>query len=97
MQSIQAFYTYLSQPSTMVVTMHQKPDGDAMGSTLALYHFLTRLGHSVTVVSPTNWANFLNWMPGVDKVVDFEKYPVKATEIVKKWKLFYKLVRLRRY
>lgn len=66
----------------MVVTMHQKPDGDAMGSSLALYHFLIGLGHTVTVVSPTNWANFLNWMPGVDKVVDFEKYPVKATEIV---------------
>lgn len=66
----------------MVVTMHQKPDGDAMGSSLALYHLLIKLGHTVTVVSPTNWANFLNWMPGVDQVVDFEKYPVKATEIV---------------
>ena len=52
--------------------MHQKPDPDAMGSSLALYHFLKQFGHTVTVVSPTNWAGFLNWMPGCDTVLDFE-------------------------
>ena len=44
--------------------MHQKPDADAMGSTLGLYHFLKQFGHDATVISPTNWAAFLNWMPG---------------------------------
>ena len=53
--------------------MHQKPDGDAMGSTLGLFHFLTQFGHNATVISPTNWAQFLNWMPGVKDVVDFDK------------------------
>lgn len=53
--------------------MHQKPDGDAMGSSLALFHFLKSLGHNVTVISPTNWASFLNWMPGCSEVIDFDK------------------------
>ena len=53
--------------------MHQKPDGDAMGAALGLYHFLKGLGHTVTVISPTNWAEFLNWMPGINEVVDFEQ------------------------
>ena len=53
--------------------MHQKPDGDVMGSTLGLFHFLTQFGHIATVISPTNWAQFLNWMPGVKDVVDFDK------------------------
>lgn len=52
--------------------MHQKPDGDAMGAALGMYHFLQSLGHEVNVISPTNWAKFLNWMPGCDKVCDFE-------------------------
>ena len=52
--------------------MHQKPDADALGSSLGLYHFLAALGHDVTVVSPTNWPRFLNWMPDCAKVVDFE-------------------------
>lgn len=52
--------------------MHQKPDADAMGSSLGLTHFLRLLGHQVTVVSPTNWAKWLDWMPGCSEVIDFE-------------------------
>ena len=62
--------------------MHQKPDGDAMGSSLALYHFLQQLGHQVTVISPTNWADFLDWMPGVDQVLDYESKTSQANHII---------------
>ncbi len=62
--------------------MHQKPDGDAMGSSLGLYHFLIALGHQVQVISPTNWADFLDWMPGIDKVIDFEHSREKAKKII---------------
>jgi len=62
--------------------MHQKPDGDAMGSTLGLYHFLNKLGHSCTVISPTNWASFLDWMPGCDKVLDYESQSAKADTLI---------------
>ena len=58
--------------------MHQKPDADAMGSSLGLYHFLTQFGHSVTVISPTNWASFLNWMPDCKKVLDYETQTGKS-------------------
>jgi phosphoesterase RecJ-like protein len=54
--------------------MHQKPDPDAMGSALGLYHFLLQFGHTVTVVSPTNWAGFLDWMPASNLVLDYENY-----------------------
>jgi phosphoesterase RecJ-like protein len=72
----------LNQPFKAVITAHQKPDGDAMGSTLGLYHFLKQLGHEVTVISPTNWAPFLDWMPGVDQVIDFEANKKEASQIV---------------
>lgn len=62
--------------------MHQKPDGDAMGSTLGLYHFLKNLGHKATVISPTNWADFLNWMPGTKEVVDFEQNKEKSIGLI---------------
>lgn len=62
--------------------MHQKPDGDAMGSTLGLYHFLNKLGHSCTVISPTNWATFLNWMPGCEEVLDYESQAKKADILI---------------
>ena len=72
MQPIQDIFPLLSQPKKVVITTHQKPDADAMGSSLALYNFLKGFGHTVTVVSPTNWATFLNWMPGCKTVLDFE-------------------------
>ncbi|MEO8174421.1 MAG: DHH family phosphoesterase [Sediminibacterium sp.] len=82
MQSIDLFYPQLNTPAKAVITMHQKPDGDAMGSTLGLYHFLKALGHEVTVISPTNWAGFLDWMPGIDAVIDFEQQKEKSIGII---------------
>jgi bifunctional oligoribonuclease and PAP phosphatase NrnA len=82
MQPINQLYPLLHQPKKLVITMHQKPDGDAMGSTLALYHVLTQLGHQATVISPTNWADFLNWMPGVKKVVDYEHQTAQADALI---------------
>ena len=73
MQSIQLFYPELNTPKKIAITTHQKPDGDAMGSSLGLYHLLIQLGHTVTVISPTNWASFLKWMPAANMVVDFEQ------------------------
>lgn len=82
MQPIKDLYPLLNQPKQVVITMHQKPDGDAMGSTLGLYHLLTQLGHQCTVISPTNWATFLNWMPACDKVLDYESQTEKSNKLI---------------
>lgn len=89
MQSIQAFFPLLSTPKKVAITTHQKPDGDAMGSSLGLYHVLTQLGHSVTVISPTNWAGFLKWMPGCSEVVDFELSKEVAAKILRDAELLF--------
>lgn len=83
MKPISELFTLLEQPKNVVITFHQKPDADAMGSGLGLYHFLIQLGHTVTVISPTNWASFLSWMPDAKKVVDFEMHNEKAMGILK--------------
>ncbi|RPD51393.1 DHH family phosphoesterase [Paracnuella aquatica] len=80
MQPIQDIFPLLSQPRRVVVTMHQKPDADAMGSVLGLQHFLVQMGHQVQVISPTNWARWLDWMPGVDAVLDYELHRAKSDE-----------------
>lgn len=85
MKSIADIYPLLEQqPKKVVITMHQKPDADAMGSTLGLYHFLVQFGHEVTVVSPTNWAKFLNWMPAVEKVLDYEAGMERVRKVLDK-------------
>jgi phosphoesterase RecJ-like protein len=82
MKPIAEIYGELTVPKKIVVTMHQKPDGDAMGSTLGLFHFLKQLGHEVVVISPTNWAAFLNWMPGCKEVMDYEKNSATANQLI---------------
>jgi Exopolyphosphatase-related proteins len=84
MQPVNEIYPLLTEPKNVVITFHQKPDADAMGSALGLYHFLLELGHTVTVISPTNWAGFLSWMPGCKKVLDYEIQTAKATGALNK-------------
>jgi bifunctional oligoribonuclease and PAP phosphatase NrnA len=78
MNPIHQIFPFIQQPKKVVITMHQKPDADAMGSSLGLYHFLMQLGHTVRVISPTNWADWLCWMKGSDKVIDYELNSAKA-------------------
>lgn len=82
MKPIQEIFPLLSSPKKIVITTHQKPDADAMGSSLALTHFLRQFGHEVTVISPTNWAAFLNWMPGCKEVIDYERNVEKSKKIL---------------
>src|SRR6476469_1096920 len=82
MQPIQEIVPQLTTPKTIAITMHQKPDADAMGSALALYHFLKQFGHEVFVISPTNWARWLDWMQGVKEVLDYEMHKLKADPIL---------------
>lgn len=82
MKGIQELYSQLNNPKKVVVTMHQKPDADAMGSSLGLAHFLRQFGHEVTVISPTNWAMWLNWMEGVEDVLDYELQRAKSDEVL---------------
>ena len=84
MHSISDIYQQITIPRQIVITMHQKPDGDAMGSSLGLYHFLKQFGHNITVVSPTNWASFLNWMPGCRAVLDYERDTEQVNGLIDK-------------
>lgn len=82
MQKIENIFPLLTAPQKVVITMHQKPDADAMGSSLGLLQVLKQIGHDVTVISPTNWAAFLNWMPGCGAVIDYEAKTTEANEII---------------
>lgn len=66
----------------MVITSHRSPDGDAIGSSLALHHLLSGMGVSSSVVMPDAYAKFLHWMPGHDGVVFHESTPKEAHDLV---------------
>jgi len=70
--SITELQALLAQPKQIFITTHHKPDADALGSSLAWATYLKKKGHSVTVVTPSDYPAFLNWMQGNDEVVVYE-------------------------
>ncbi|MEE3037029.1 MAG: bifunctional oligoribonuclease/PAP phosphatase NrnA [Bacteroidota bacterium] len=71
---------FLSSPKKIVITTHKGPDGDAMGSSLALYNYMIKKDHQVDVITPNAYPDFLKWMKGNDKVIVYESYPQKAAQ-----------------
>ena len=64
---------FLSQPKNIVIIGHRNPDGDAVGSTLGLKHYLDKKGHTVQVLMPNEYPDFLHWIPGSDTVYRFDR------------------------
>lgn len=81
-EDIQDLLILLSTPKKIAIIPHRSPDGDAMGSTLGLYHFLLKLNHQPVVVSPNEFPNFLDWLPGSESVLVFEKDKENVAKIL---------------
>ncbi len=69
MKNLEAFKSLISSPKRVVIVTHFKPDADALGSSLGLAGFLLKKGHFVSVITPSNYPDFLAWMPGNDSVL----------------------------
>ena len=90
-QDIQAIQLLLSTPKKIAIIPHRGPDGDAMGSTLGLYHFLLKNNHHPVVVSPNEFPDFLAWMPGSETVKIYEKDKENCTKILEEAELIFTL------
>lgn len=83
MQNLAGLAELLSTPQKVVIFPHQRPDADALGSCLALSLYLKKKKHQATVISPTEYPNFLSWMPQNDDVVVYsEKTHQKVENLV---------------
>lgn len=81
MYEVSTLKELLKEPKEVMITTHHKPDADALGSSLGLAGYLKKKGHRVTVVTPSDYPNFLNWMHGNDDVI---VYSEKNDELVKR-------------
>lgn len=74
------FKEFLAVPRKVLIIPHFKPDADALGSALGLAGYLKKKSHSVTVLSPSDYPDFLSWMPGNSDVQIFNKERIKDFE-----------------
>ena len=81
----------LSTPKKVVIVPHKNPDGDAMGSTLGLLHYLKKLGHSATVIAPNDYPEFLKWIPGTKEVLIYEEDTIASEALISEADLIFTL------
>jgi phosphoesterase RecJ-like protein len=72
----------LKSPKKVVIVPHKNPDGDAMGSSLGLYHYLALHNHDVTVIAPNDYPDFLKWLPGDETVLKYETNKNASDELI---------------
>lgn len=77
-------YKKLEQKQNIVITTHKSPDGDAIGSSLALQRYLIKKEHNVTVIVPDEIPSFISWFKGVENIIIYENNIEKAESIIKK-------------
>lgn len=90
-QDIEAVKVLLATPKKIAILPHRNPDGDAMGSTLGLLHYLEKKGHTATVIVPNEFPDFLAWLPASDGVKIFEKEREVSTKILQEADLIFTL------
>lgn len=73
---------WLDRAEKIVIVAHVAPDGDAIGSSLGLYHYLEEQGKTVNVIVPNAFPDFLRWMPGSKDILRYDKYKEFADELI---------------
>ena len=73
---------WLEKADKIVIVSHVSPDGDAIGSSLGLYHFLALHGKTVHVVVPNAFPDFLKWMPGAKDILQYNRYKDFADKLL---------------
>jgi len=90
-KDIQQLKKELSTKKKIVIVTHKNPDGDAIGSSLALFIYLKKQGHNVQVIVPNEYPDFLKWMPQNESILIYEKHKTKANQIILEAELLFTL------
>lgn len=72
-QELNELKDLLNSPKKIIITTHHKPDADALGSSLAMWGYLRKKNHQVSVITPTDYPGFLKWMHGEEEVIIFNE------------------------
>jgi phosphoesterase RecJ-like protein len=81
----------LSSPKNVVIVPHKNPDGDAIGSTLGLYHYLLKGNHNATVITPNDYPDFLKWIPGENSILKHDSQTKDCNQLIEKADLIFTL------
>ncbi len=79
----------LNNKIRIVITSHSNPDGDAVGSALAMYHYLVKLGNSVNMIVPNKYPDYYGWLPDSEKIINYENHSKLSQKLLKEADLIF--------
>jgi phosphoesterase RecJ-like protein len=88
-QTISEVNSLITNKDNIIITMHYNPDGDAIGSSLGLYHYLKKRNKIVTIISPNEYSDPYNWMPESSAIVHYSSEKDKAIQLINKSELIF--------
>ena len=86
---MQELKNLLSAKQNVVITTHVNPDGDAIGSSVALLNFLIKMGHGVSVIVPNDYPDFLKWMKNDELIINYSNSKNESQEKIKNASLIF--------
>jgi phosphoesterase RecJ-like protein len=90
-QTVEEIMGTIDRSEKIVITTHLSPDGDALGSSLALYHYLRNIGKKPRIIVPNSFPYFLKWMKGANEIDIYEYNPGAAKKILSNADLIFSL------
>lgn len=72
----------LDKYDDIVIVTHVSPDGDAIGSSMGMYHYLTDMGNNVRVIVPNSFPQFLKWIKDADKIIQYDIRPTESARLI---------------
>ena len=79
---IDRFTKWLDHADKIVIVAHVSPDGDAIGSSLGMLHFLESQEKTVNIIVPNAFPDFLKWMPGSKDILFYDRYKEFADKLI---------------
>ena len=86
---MQELKNLLSAKQNVVITTHVNPDGDAIGSSVALLNFLIKMGHDVSLIVPNDYPDFLKWMKNDELIINYSNSKNESQEKIKNASLIF--------
>jgi phosphoesterase RecJ-like protein len=74
---------YIANSKKVTITTHVSPDGDALGSSLAMQLFIKKIGIDSKVITPDHYPDFLHWLPEQDSVLNYEDDKIECEAWIK--------------
>ena len=87
--TIERLRALINSVQRIAITCHKSPDGDALGSSLALCHVLRRLGKDAVVVTPDMAPKALEFIPGVRELVVYTRQELRARHVLAEAQLLF--------